>query len=128
MMGGGAGFMGGSAGGYGSTASASTAARRLPTYSAILGFSNANPVSGGLESNLQQMVSQSAALPSNRSIQIAMDGSTIVLRGWTADDNERRLAEGMVRLTPGVHDVRNELQVANFGPQRSAATPQSKRP
>jgi hypothetical protein len=128
MMGGGAGFMGSSAGGYGSTASSSTAARRVPTYSAILGFSNASPVSSGLQNNLQQMLSQSAALPSNRNIQIAMDGSTVVLQGWTADDHERRLAEGMVRLTPGVHDVRNELQVANFGPQRSAATPQSTRP
>ena len=27
------------------------------------------------------------------------------------DDHDRRLAEGLIRLTPGVRDVRNEIQV-----------------
>ena len=34
----------------------------------------------------------------------------MVLRGRVANDDERRLAENMLRLS-GVRDVRNELQV-----------------
>jgi osmotically-inducible protein OsmY len=33
----------------------------------------------------------------------------VILRGRVADDDERRLAEGMVRMEPGVREVRNEL-------------------
>ena len=35
----------------------------------------------------------------------------MVLQGVVASDKERRLAEGLVRVTPGVRDVRNELVV-----------------
>jgi osmotically-inducible protein OsmY len=45
-----------------------------------------------------------------------MDGSTVVLRGSVRDDHERRLAEALVRLTPGVRAVRNELTAPGGSP------------
>jgi osmotically-inducible protein OsmY len=45
-----------------------------------------------------------------------MDGNTTVLRGIVEDDTERRTVEGIARLTPGVRDLRNELQVRNPSP------------
>ena len=40
-----------------------------------------------------------------------MDQGVVVLTGQVENARERRLVEGMVRLTPGVLEVRNELQV-----------------
>jgi len=42
---------------------------------------------------------------------VEAQGEVIVLRGRVADEDERRLVEGMVRLEPGVHEVRNELEI-----------------
>jgi hypothetical protein len=138
MMGGGAGFMGSGAGGaYGASArpssgsypglgGTSTTTTRAPTYSAAIGFSAAPVAPSGLQTSLQQMLARSNALPSSPNIQVAVDGDTVVLRGLVADDHDRRLAEGMVRLTPGVHDVRNELVVATAAaPQVPAANGQA---
>jgi hypothetical protein len=120
---GGAGFMGGLGGGTASIASSATTTRRAPTYSASLSFSNNTAVPPRLQSSLQQIVTQSTALQASPGIQVAMEGSTVVLQGWAASDHDRRLAENMVRLTPGVRDVRNDVQIANLAPQPPAATP-----
>jgi len=115
LGGSGGGFPGlGSAGGYGSGGygMGTTGVRTAPRYSASLSFAPATTAPSGLQTNLQRMISQSTSLQASRNIQVSMDGPTIVLQGWAADEHDRRLAEGMVRLTPGVHDVRNELQIA----------------
>jgi len=61
--------------------------------------------------DLQQILAHSSSLPSKDHIQVAAQGEVIVLRGAVADDHERQLAELLIRLSPGVHDVRNDLQV-----------------
>jgi hypothetical protein len=61
--------------------------------------------------DLQDVLAHSSSLPSKDRIQVAMQGEVIVLRGAVADDHERQLAELLIRLSPGVHDVRNDLQV-----------------
>jgi osmotically-inducible protein OsmY len=38
--------------------------------------------------------------------------NVVVLRGTVRDASEARLAEGMIRLTPGVRQVQNELRIA----------------
>ena len=43
------------------------------------------------------------------SVQVQVDGSAVVLRGAVRDGDEARLVEGLVRLTPGVGRVANEL-------------------
>lgn len=64
-----------------------------------------------LQAEVQSIVANSSALPSRDQIQVGVEGGTIVLRGTVSTDYERRLAEALVRLTPGVNLVRNELIV-----------------
>jgi len=44
-------------------------------------------------------------LDSGNTIQVATDRGALVLRGIVNDDHERRLAEAIARLTPGVHEL-----------------------
>jgi osmotically-inducible protein OsmY len=60
---------------------------------------------------LQQYFANSDRLPSHGNIRVEVDGPTVVLRGTVSDDHERRQAEALARLTPGVRDLRNELSV-----------------
>jgi hypothetical protein len=123
-FGGSGGFAGlGSAGGYGSGAYGA-GVRVAPKFSAAVSFSPPRTAAtSGLQVNLQRMVSQSAALQASRDIQVGLDGSTVVLRGRATDEHDRRLAEAMVRLSPGVRDVRNELQVVTAAPPLPASGP-----
>jgi len=66
---------------------------------------------GQVIAQLQGIIDQSSALRNPRMIQIAMDGRTVILRGKVADEDERRLAENLIRLTPGVRQVQNELEM-----------------
>jgi hypothetical protein len=63
-----------------------------------------------LQADLSGMLARSAGAISNPAgVQVLTDGGTVVLRGPVASPDEARLVEGMVRLTPGVRAVRNEL-------------------
>lgn len=62
---------------------------------------------------LQASVTQSQRLSPNRDIRVTIEGSTVVLRGHVDNPRDSRIAEGLIRVTPGVRDVRNELQVKN---------------
>ena len=44
-------------------------------------------------------------------VQVLLEGSTAVLRGAVASDHQKQLAELLVKLEPGIADVRNELTV-----------------
>jgi osmotically-inducible protein OsmY len=56
-------------------------------------------------------LARSTALSPGRDINAALDGPVLVLRGTVADEHDRRIAEGIARLSPGVREVRNELKV-----------------
>lgn len=45
-------------------------------------------------------------------VQVVVDGRNVTLKGSVRDDEESRLVEGLVRLTPGVFGIKNELIVA----------------
>lgn len=83
--------------------------RRSPTYVTVLGFDRPEPIPSEFQSNLQQVVARSTKLPSNATIRVVLDGDTVVLRGSVANERERRMAENLIRLSPGVRQVRNEL-------------------
>jgi hypothetical protein len=61
-------------------------------------------------SDLQGVLANSARFSQPGNIQVRADGSTVVLQGTAASAYEARLAEAMLRLQPGVGDIRNELQ------------------
>ena len=61
---------------------------------------------------LQQVIARSSNLASRDGIVVLTEGPMVVLRGTVASDRDRRLAENVLRLTPGVRDIRNELEIA----------------
>jgi hypothetical protein len=61
--------------------------------------------------DLQSFVRRSTSLSAPNGITVHSDTGGIVLRGSVANDNERRLVENMIRLQPGVRELRNELQI-----------------
>jgi osmotically-inducible protein OsmY len=63
-----------------------------------------------LVADVQAMLARSSMVSSAASVKVEVSGNLIVLRGRVADADEKRLVEGMVRLSPGVRDVKNELE------------------
>jgi hypothetical protein len=90
--------------------------RRAPAYSTVLGFDYQPPSAARMHAQAREVIAKASRLESKDSILVALEGETLVLRGSTASDQERRLAESLIRLTPGVHDVRNELEVHETAP------------
>jgi hypothetical protein len=91
--------------------------RRTPAYSTAIGFDYEPPSPDSIQAKAQEVISRaSKQLKSHDSILVSLDGETVVLRGSASNANERRLAEALVRLTPGIHDVRNELEVPELAP------------
>ncbi len=84
-----------------------------PPFEASL-LANASITSQPLQprADLQQVLARSSALAaSSASIQVLARGPVVVLRGTAASEHDRRLAEALVHLSPGVHDVLNQIQV-----------------
>jgi len=67
---------------------------------------------GTFHYKLTQIIQTSSKLPSNANIQVSTQGQVVILNGTVADQHEKMLAEGMIRLTPGVDDVVNNLVVS----------------
>jgi osmotically-inducible protein OsmY len=44
-------------------------------------------------------------------VAVQVDGRTVTLRGEVSSDDERRHVESLVRITPGVREIHNELTV-----------------
>jgi hypothetical protein len=73
---------------------------------------SAPPSAGGLQTNLQTVFAQSSALPTAQNLNVSVDGQqTVLLRGTVGSEDERTMAEGLARLTPGVRAVDNQIQV-----------------
>jgi hypothetical protein len=56
--------------------------------------------------------SSTSTLPSGQNLDVVLDNGVFVLQGTVRTERERRIAEGLVRTTPGVSNVRNDIQVA----------------
>lgn len=81
------------------------------TYAAQVRFAAPPVVPSRLQTDLQGLVSRTSAVRTPGTVRVEVVEDTVYLRGRVADDDERRLVEGMVRLEPGVHVVVNELTV-----------------
>jgi osmotically-inducible protein OsmY len=84
--------------------------RRSPSYTTGIAFDYTPRPVAAVRPDIERALNSSSRLPSGGSIRVVMDGKTVVLRGRVATARERRLAEAMARLTPGVRDVRNEIE------------------
>tara|TARA_B100001105_G_C21972336_1_gene265467 strand:+ start:25 stop:423 length:399 start_codon:yes stop_codon:yes gene_type:complete len=45
------------------------------------------------------------------SVQVTLDGSTAVLQGAVQSDHQKKLVEMLLKMEPGIADVKNELTV-----------------
>ena len=114
MSGSGVGLLNQSGGGYGSSSM-----RRVPPY--VVRLADSAPLTdrrslGTVSADFQRILTRSSVFNSNTEIQVTTEGSVVVLQGTVASARERRLAENMLRLSPGVRQVRNELQVREVAP------------
>jgi osmotically-inducible protein OsmY len=64
-----------------------------------------------LTSDLNAVIARSSRLPSASGIDVSIDQGIVVLRGAVASDKERRVLEAIVRMSPGVREIRNEVRV-----------------
>jgi hypothetical protein len=99
--------------------------RRDAIYTSTVDFRVPPVTQLAVRADLQQIIGASTSLPSKDNIKVMSDGSVVVLRGSVANVEESKLAEGLVRLTPGVYNVRNELQV---GPAPATTAGVDKKP
>jgi hypothetical protein len=83
---------------------------RQISYTAVLRFQSPPVAPTRLQADLRAVLDRSASIANARGVDIQTDGQLVVLRGAVRDEDEARLVEGMIRLTPGVREVRNELQ------------------
>jgi osmotically-inducible protein OsmY len=97
-------------GGLGGLANTTTG-RRGPAYTCMLAFPYDPPTPARLQTELQQVITRSSSLTAKDTIKVKLDGQVLVLEGTVPNDRERRLAEGLLRLTPGVRQLRNNLVV-----------------
>jgi hypothetical protein len=95
----------------GSVNATSVGVRRAPSYVTALAFEYKGQPPDQVRAELQELLSHSARLSTRDNIRVDVDGQFVVLRGTVANEHDRRLAEALARLTPGVHDLRNELGV-----------------
>jgi hypothetical protein len=72
----------------------------------------AAPLPGSVHYNAAQSLQLSSHLPSRDKIQVGLQGQTYFLKGAVGSEQERQLAEAILRLTPGVSSVQNDLIVA----------------
>lgn len=101
--------------GRGGSTTQSQTAQQLSTgrqiaYTQTLRFPAIAPVPPAqLQADLQTMLTTSF---NGGGVQATLgDGGVVVLRGQVADDDEARSVAGMVLLTPGVKEVKNELTI-----------------
>jgi hypothetical protein len=86
---------------------------RGPRFTVGLGFdspagsiASMNPK---LSQELQTQFANSQFFPAGNHITVSVENNVVILKGRVTDDHERELAEAVVRLSPGVYEVRNEL-------------------
>jgi osmotically-inducible protein OsmY len=87
-------------------------------YVTTMSFTYARTTPSRLRVDLQDVL-QRSVLSTSRGIQVAMDGPVVVLQGKADNEHDRELAEALIRLRPGVYDVRNEIQVLGGPPAPS---------
>ena len=111
---GGLGGAGGRAGGAGSvnTVDPGGVLVQLPrqiAYTAQVKFPVIPAGTVQLQNDLRGFIDRAPTIANPAGVQVQVTGTAVVLRGAVRDEEEARLVEGLVRLTPGVGVITNEL-------------------
>src|SRR5262249_57056053 len=69
------------------------------------------PITGPVQARpeLQQILARSSTLASKDGIGVVSNGETVILQGSVGSEFDRRMAEALLRMEPGVRQIRNEL-------------------
>ncbi len=105
--------------GFGSTQQNTSLVIQQPraiAYTSQLRFTTAPMTATRMQTEVRTVLDRSTVLSNPRGITVESDGAMVVLKGTVKDEDEARLVEGMIRLTPGVRDVKNELQFRGSQP------------
>ncbi len=81
------------------------------SYMAVLKFATPPVDERQKQVDLQQSLSSTASIENGANYQVSYSQGVAVVRGSAKDDDEKRLVENMLRLEPGVREVRNEIVV-----------------
>jgi hypothetical protein len=86
---------------------------RAPAYSTAFAetFPIVRPELTQVQAEASDAIARSSMLKNKSTIQVAMNGPVVLLTGAVGSETERATAEGMVRMTPGVTEVQNNLVV-----------------
>ncbi len=84
---------------------------RQISYTQALKFAAPPMAAPQMQSELRTMIDASASIADARGVSVTTEaGGIVTLQGTAKDEDEARLIEGMIRLTPGVRDVKNGLK------------------
>lgn len=86
---------------------------RTIAYPAVLKFQAPAVPAATMHADIRGMLDRSTMITAPQNVQVNLEGDGVVLRGMAENGDEARMVEGMVRLTPGVRFVRNELTFRN---------------
>jgi hypothetical protein len=76
-----------------------------------------------LQAAVADTIGRSTAIGQPGAVRVRVDNQTVYLDGTVATPKEKRIAEGLVRLTPGVRNVVNNLEVTEVLPRPKTGTP-----
>jgi len=105
----------GGLGGLGSNQNSNVSGIVIPipvqiNYAATMRFPTPPVAATRLQTEIRVAIDNTSLIANPKTVQIITDANNnVILRGTVKDDDEARLIEGMVRLTPGVHAIQNEL-------------------
>jgi hypothetical protein len=79
-------------------------------FPAVPKFASTPIAAPKLQADLAGMLARSPSVNA-AGVQVIAEGHTVTLRGTAKSEDEARTIAGMVRMTPGVREVRNELTI-----------------
>lgn len=85
--------------------------RRGPVVGSTLRFAVPARDMEFVRGDVQRSIAGASGLTNAAGVSVQLDNGVVVLRGRVASEDERRLAENVARLSPGVRQVKNELVV-----------------
>ena len=94
-----------------SVGSMSDSSSRTPRYAAALRFQAPTRPAGELQAELKNLVISAESAPSRQKVTLQVTARSVTLTGEVSSEDERRHIEMLVRLTPGVSEIKNELTV-----------------
>ena len=84
---------------------------RAGKNASVVGFSSRATLPDPFSQRVTAIVQRTPQVRTLSPVRVDMNGEVATLRGRVATQQDRELAENLIRLEPGVSDVRNELSV-----------------